>query len=142
LTLIVGSSGWGCVKDIAVTGDHRISRPERFAIAAPGIPVTGETMNDALKIRSAALSRRSVLRNFGFTAGGALMLATTVSGNRVAAAQTKMTQKAVGYQETPKGAQRCDNCTQFGPPASCKIVDGSIDPAGWCKVYAKKVAAQ
>jgi hypothetical protein len=95
-------------------------------------------MDDAPKIRSAELSRRSILRNLAFTVGGAAMLGTTVSGNRAAAAQTKTTQKAVGYQDTPKGAQRCDNCTQFEAPSSCKVVEGNIEPAGWCKVYVKK----
>jgi hypothetical protein len=99
-------------------------------------------MIDAPKIRSAELSRRSILRNLAFTtAGGAALLGTTLSGNRVAAAQTKATQKAVGYQDTPKGAQRCDNCKQFEPPSSCKVVEGNnIEPAGWCKVYVKKPA--
>src|SRR5580704_9598099 len=99
-------------------------------------------MDDAPKIRSVELSRRSILRNLAFTAGGAAMLRTTMSGNRVAAAQTKATQKAVGYQDTPKDAQRCDNCSQFEPPSSCKVVEGKIEPAGWCKVYVKKPAGQ
>ena len=54
-------------------------------------------MSDIPKIRSAELSRRSILRNLEFIAGGAAILGTTMSENRVAAAQTKMTQKAVGY---------------------------------------------
>ena len=58
--------------------------------------------------------------------------------NRVAAA--KMTQKAVGYQETPKGAQRCDNCSQFEAPAACKVVEGNIAAAGWCHVWVQKPA--
>ena len=71
---------------------------------------------------------------------GAAMLGATVSASREAAAQTKATQKAVGYQDTPHGAQRCDNCLQFEPPSSCKTVDGKIAPAGWCKIYVKKPA--
>ncbi len=88
----------------------------------------------------AALSRRSLLRDLAFTAGGAAALGATVCGHRAAAAQTKVAQKAVGYQATPQGAQRCDNCMQFEAPSSCKVVDGSIDPAGWCKIYVKKPA--
>jgi hypothetical protein len=84
-------------------------------------------------------SRRSILRNFALTtAGGAALLGTTVIGVRVAAAQTKALQKAVGYQDMPKGAQQCDNCTNFAAPASCKVVDGNISPTGWCMMYAKK----
>ena len=97
-------------------------------------------MNHAPKMRSAARSRRSILRNFAFTAGGAAMLGAIMSGNRVAAAQTKMTPAAVGYQGAPKGTQRCDNCTQFEPPASCKVVEGNIAASGWCKIYVKTPA--
>jgi predicted NBD/HSP70 family sugar kinase len=108
-------------------------------------------MDDASKILPAELSRRSILRNFSLTAGGAAMLSTIIaggvatlgtilSGTREAAAQTKMTPVSVGYQGTPKGAQRCDNCTQFESPASCKVVQGNIAAAGWCKIYAKKPA--
>jgi hypothetical protein len=96
-------------------------------------------MDDASK-GSAAPSRRSILRNFAFGAGGAAILATGVAASRVAEAQTKATQKAVGYQDTPHGAQRCDNCRQFEPPASCKTVQGTVAPGGWCKVYVKKPA--
>jgi hypothetical protein len=34
--------------------------------------------------------------------------------------------------------QECDNCSQFEPPSSCKVVDGTISPTGWCKVYVRK----
>jgi hypothetical protein len=97
-------------------------------------------MNDLSKIRTSALSRRAMLRTVAFGAGGAAMLGASLTGYREAAAATKVAQKTVGYQPMPKGEQRCDNCSQFEAPASCKIVDGVIDPAGWCKVYAKKSA--
>jgi len=102
-------------------------------------------MGNVPAIRSPEFSRRSVLRKLAFGlrnlalgAGAAALLGTAVSGR--AAAQTKATQKSVGYQDTPKGAQRCDNCRQFEPPSSCKTVEGTISPAGWCKVYVKKPA--
>jgi hypothetical protein len=96
-------------------------------------------MDEEPAIQSAELSRRLILRSLALTAGGAAMLATSASLNQ-AAAQTKVTQKAVKYQDTPKGALRCDNCTQFEAPSSCKTVEGSISPAGWCMVYVKKPA--
>ncbi|MGO8917787.1 MAG: high-potential iron-sulfur protein [Stellaceae bacterium] len=89
------------------------------------------------KVRSARFSRRSLLRNAA-AAGGVAILSTALGANRAAA---KATQKAVGYQDTPKGEQRCDNCSQFVPPSSCKVVDGDVSPSGWCKVYVKKPAA-
>jgi len=97
-------------------------------------------MKDAPKVRSAELSRRSLLRNVAL-AGGAAVLGTTVSANRAAAAQAKVPQKVVAYQDTPKGDLRCDNCAQFEAPSSCKVVDGTISPSGWCKVYVKKKPA-
>jgi len=84
------------------------------------------------------LSRRSLLRNACLAAGGVAILGT-VTANR---AQAKATQASVAYQDSPKGAQRCDNCSLFQPPSSCKVVDGdNIAPAGWCKVYAKKASS-
>jgi hypothetical protein len=97
-------------------------------------------MGDVLKIWRVEVSRRSLLRSFALTAGGAGMVGTGVGGSRAAAAQTKMTQLLVAYQTTPKGDQRCDNCTQFLPPASCKLVEGTIAASGWCKIYEKKPA--
>ena len=97
-------------------------------------------MDDASKIRSTALSRRSILRNFAFTAGGTAILGTVTGGNRVAEAQTKLAQSAAGYQPTPHEGQACATCLQFVPPAACKVVEGTVSPAGWCKVYIKKPA--
>jgi hypothetical protein len=89
--------------------------------------------------RSAELSRRAILQHLAVAAGSAAILATSASGNP-AAAQTKVSQKAVSYQDTPKGAARCDNCKQFAAPSSCKIVDGTVQPSGWCTVYVKMPA--
>jgi hypothetical protein len=68
------------------------------------------------------------------------MLSTIMGESRMAAAQTKAAKTVVGYQDTPHDSQRCDNCLQFVPPSSCKVVDGNISPSGWCKVYVKKPA--
>jgi hypothetical protein len=92
-------------------------------------------MREEPNISPAAPSRRNLLRSFALTAGGAAMFGATMRG---ASAQTKVPQTSVGYQATPNGAAQCDNCLQFAPPSSCKIVDGTIAPTGWCKIYAKK----
>lgn len=97
-------------------------------------------MDDAPKNRSAELSRRSILRSIAFTAAGTAVLETVLSANRAAEAQTKVVQKVVSYQDTPHDGQRCDNCLQFEPPASCKVVEGKIAPSGWCQIWAKKSA--
>jgi hypothetical protein len=96
-------------------------------------------MSDAPKTRTVGLSRRTMLRNFAITTAAAGFGATVI-GTRQANAQAKASQKAVGYQDTPKGAQQCDNCRQFVGPASCKIVEGTIAAAAWCRMYVKMPA--
>jgi high potential iron-sulfur protein len=94
-------------------------------------------MENDPSVRSATLSRRGLLRNVA-VAGGAAVLGTAIS-HRAEAAQ--VSQKIVAYQDTPHGAQQCDNCAQFQPPSACKVVEGTISPTGWCKVYVKKPAS-
>jgi High potential iron-sulfur protein len=98
-----------------------------------------KTMDKAFKSRSAAPSRRSILRKAVLTTGTA-MLGATLIADRTATAQTKVAQSVVGYQDMPHDGQRCDNCLQFQPPDACKVVEGKISPSGWCKIYAKKPA--
>jgi hypothetical protein len=98
-------------------------------------------MQDQPDFRPARLSRRALLRSVTLSAGGAAILGSTAIANRADAADTKVAQKLVAYQDTPKGPQRCDNCMYFEPPAGCKVVEGTINPAGWCQLYAKKPAA-
>lgn len=64
---------------------------------------------------------------------------------RTALAQSKKASKqAMKYQDQPKDGQRCDQCLQFvppekkGAPGGCKVVEGPINPAGWCIAYVKK----
>jgi hypothetical protein len=59
-------------------------------------------------------------------------------GPNVAAAQAKVAQSAVAYQDKPKGTQRCEGCTLFQPPSACKVVDGAVSPQGWCSLFSAK----
>jgi hypothetical protein len=56
-------------------------------------------------------------------------------------AQAKMAQTAVGYQQTPKDGKQCDGCNFFVAPNSCKVVDGEINPMGYCKLWNKKAGS-
>jgi hypothetical protein len=76
------------------------------------------------------LTRRAVLR------AGVGMLTALLPVR--ADAQPKIAQKLVQYQEKPKGPQECDNCLHFVAPSSCKMVEGKINPKGWCQLYAPK----
>ncbi|HVA34221.1 MAG TPA: high-potential iron-sulfur protein [Candidatus Baltobacteraceae bacterium] len=63
----------------------------------------------------------------------------------VATAQAAKGSKAqFKYQHTPSGKKQCSNCTFFIPGKSatadgtCKIVEGSISPKGYCIAYSAK----
>jgi hypothetical protein len=50
-------------------------------------------------------------------------------------AQQKMPRVAAQYQDTPRGGLSCAGCTFFRRPRSCQVVDGDINPAGWCRLF-------
>ena len=80
---------------------------------------------------SAPLSRRSLLRSAVGSAGGAILCAR----QNAATAAIKISQKAVAYQDHPEGDKRCDKCVQFQPPDGCKMVEGTINPQGSCRIF-------
>ena len=84
----------------------------------------------------AELSRRSLLQGATLAAGGAAILAVGLTAQSAEAGN--MTQKAAGYQTTPKDGKQCSTCSLFQAPSSCKLVAGDIAPTGWCRFYVKK----
>ncbi|THD61742.1 MAG: high potential iron sulfur protein [Bradyrhizobium sp.] len=86
------------------------------------------------------MTRRQALTIAAGAAGASMTGATAVIGTTASAQAAKVAQKVVKYQDTPKGEQRCDNCDLFQAPSSCKNVDGTIAPQGWCIIYRKKAA--
>jgi anaerobic selenocysteine-containing dehydrogenase len=90
-------------------------------------------MDETSGLQSMVLSRRTIVtRSVAGAAGAAVLLGF------VTEVSAKMAQKAVEYQDTPKGDQQCSNCSLFQEPNSCTLVDGEISPAGWCKFWVKK----
>ena len=79
------------------------------------------------------ISRRTAL----ITAGAAPLLAM-MAGRAEAGA--KVSQSAVHYQASPKDGKDCDDCTNFISPGGCKLVDGSISPKGWCRLWVKRAS--
>jgi hypothetical protein len=80
------------------------------------------------------VSRRTMLRT-------AMVLTTAGMAGRAGAQQQpvqKVDQKLVMYQPTPKNGQSCNKCVNFEPPNACKLVAGTISPAGWCQLFAPK----
>lgn len=89
-----------------------------------------------LRPSSANVSRRSVTRGAVCALGGAMAGGLLARGRALAA--SKVPKNQAGYRDAAKGAARCDACVQFQPPASCKLVDGSISPSGSCDFFAPK----
>ncbi len=76
------------------------------------------------------VSRRVVLREAALVAGAVPVL---LSG--ITAAHAKVKQTDVHYQSTPKDGQQCSKCANFEAPKACKLVDGEIDPNGYCQLF-------
>ncbi len=83
-------------------------------------------------------SRREVLKlsAYALSAVGAMGLA----GYADAQVAKKAAQKSVIYQQSPKNGQYCSICQQFIPPSACKVVEGEINPQGYCILFIKKTA--
>ncbi len=76
------------------------------------------------------VSRRVVLRGAVVAAGAVPVL---LSG--ITAAHAKVKQSDVHYQQTPKDGQKCSTCANFEAPKSCKLVEGEINPEGYCQLF-------
>jgi hypothetical protein len=96
-----------------------------------------DPMEDNTK-KTSGSSRREVL-TLGAYALGALG-AIGIAGGANAQVAAKAKQKAVMYQQTPKDGKQCSGCQHFQAPSSCRIVDGEINPSGYCILFAKKPA--
>ena len=78
-------------------------------------------------------SRRAVIRT-----GLGLVAAGTVAVAGARAQDQKIAQALVQYQPTPKDGVVCVNCANWVAPNACKIVEGVINPQGWCIAYGPK----
>ena len=74
------------------------------------------------------LSRRRLIE----AALGAAAIAAAIP---CAQAQQKWSRAEALYQDQPKNGFSCAFCTLFVKPRSCKVVEGDIDPKGWCKFF-------
>jgi hypothetical protein len=80
--------------------------------------------------QKAGITRRKVLI--------AAVTATPALALMVGTATAKIQQAAVKYQNEPKDGKQCSDCNFFVAPNSCKQVDGTISPTGYCLLWAKK----
>jgi hypothetical protein len=80
------------------------------------------------KQQDSLTNRRSVLRTGVAVAG--------LIGFGLSTAQAaKASRGSVGYRDTPNGDKNCANCSLFSSPNSCKSVEGTVSPNGWCKIW-------
>jgi hypothetical protein len=91
-------------------------------------------MSKTFKLGSIEISRRTLLQ--GVAVAGSVPLLALRGGPAAA----KTAQSAVAYETSPKGGHSCGTCSSFEPPSSCKLVDGSISPNGWCKLWSQKAS--
>ena len=83
-----------------------------------------------------AASRRRLILGAALTAG--LAGAAGLIPWSAMSADSKVSQTQSGYQSHPNGAQRCDACTNFQAPSSCKLVTGPVSSSGWCSLFAAR----
>ncbi len=89
-------------------------------------------------LRGLEVARRGFLKKLaGF--GGFTLCAMVLESHRAEA--DGMSQESVKYQVTPKGSERCNNCSLFVAGASkksdgtCTAVSGAIKPQAWCMIW-------
>jgi membrane protease subunit (stomatin/prohibitin family) len=81
-------------------------------------------------------SRRGIMKTgLGLIAGAA---AVAGAAGTARAQDQKIAKNLVQYQEQPKDGAECDKCVNWVAPNGCKIVEGTINPKGWCVAYAPK----
>ena len=84
------------------------------------------------------ITRRHAIRMGATVTIGSAVFGKALAKEQRLAAGPMVTQESAGYQAQPKGDQRCSLCTHFSAPASCQIVQGTISPDGWCKLFRPK----
>jgi len=116
------------------------------------------------KNEEAVLSRRAVLRG-ALAAAGSLLVPAALQGcskkerapapagsmpapapggpsamqSAAPAAAVKVSQASVQYQNTPKDGKKCADCMYFiAESNTCKLVEGQINPEGYCVLWVKK----
>lgn len=76
-----------------------------------------------------ALSRRNFFKHM-FAIGTVTFLTSSL--------HAKVTKMAVKYQEKSTNGKKCKECFHFlAATNECKLVEGKINPEGWCTYYLK-----
>ena len=73
-----------------------------------------------------------------FRAGLGVIAGATALAGAARAQDQKIAKNMVQYQDGPKDGKECDACVNWVAPDGCKIVEGKINPKGWCVAFAPK----
>ncbi len=85
------------------------------------------------------MNRKEALQQFIVLPALAGLLLTTTT-----IAEAKGSKSQFKYQDKPNGNQKCGECSLFVPgkndsaDGECKVVEGSINPNGWCTAFSPK----
>jgi High potential iron-sulfur protein len=89
------------------------------------------------KLHTLDISRRGFIRGVGLVAGVGALVGGGLSATS-AVAGSKFSQAMAKYQPTPRGADRCANCSLYESAGTCRVVEGKVEPNGWCSLYVRK----
>jgi hypothetical protein len=78
-------------------------------------------------------TRRTLFEIVGANAVGTVILSADVRAQDAPA--QKLTKQDALYQDKPNNGQLCGICAYFVAPTSCRKVEGTINPTGWCKDF-------
>jgi hypothetical protein len=127
-----GYRAQGAVALIRFMPGYRLTPVKRQRDAAGKIECREIAREAAMNFKK-QISRRSILKGAVAAAGAGPLL---ISG--LNAAYAKVPKQSVSYRETPNAGKSCDICANFVAPSSCKLVEGSISPNGWCGLFKPK----
>lgn len=84
-------------------------------------------------------SRRRFIRG-ALTLSLAPLLLATVRAQESGAQKSggKLSKDDAEYQDESKNGDKCSECRFFQEPDGCEVVEGEINPEGWCKLYAQE----
>ncbi len=87
------------------------------------------------------LTYHSSRRRFFIRAARSAGVTLALSEGLLGRAEAGKARKAdVYYQDTPKEGKTCSACALFiaGSPPACGLVEGEIQPSGWCIAFSAK----
>jgi len=85
-------------------------------------------------------SRRQMLGRLKLAGAAGGLVALGVAGVARGDSASQLRKEDVRYQDEPKGSQRCATCKNFVGPNVCRVVQGSVNPNGWCLLFQAKSA--